>query len=170
MRWPLGSVTPWPRKARYAVASRAFDATIRAGLRPDTATDDEIKIVGCGRKAVRALTEALAETAGRTWIVTRHLAVLPWLGRRGYVTAEDQDVAEIKQHLSVEDENRIYRGDTVIGVLPIQIVARLTGRGVTCLLLEMQVPPEARGRELSVEDMESYDARLVRVTATITPV
>ena len=53
-----------------------------------------------------------------------------------------------------------HPGDVVIGTLPVHIVAEICARGGRYLHLTLDVPPQARGRELTADDMERFGARL----------
>ncbi len=86
-----------------------------------------------------------------TWFVTRHPGAVEWAQRKGLPI--DQQVA----HLTPES---IRAGDTVIGILPVHLVAQLCARGARYLNLSLDLPAEARGRELSAEELERYGARL----------
>ena len=86
-----------------------------------------------------------------TWFVTRHPGAVAWAQRRGL--AVDRQLA----HLAPE---QIAPGDTVIGTLPVNLVARVCARGGRYLHLSLDLPAEARGRELSADELERYGARL----------
>jgi len=83
--------------------------------------------------------------------VTRHPGARQWLDRQGI------RVDRFTDHLEVD---RIRPGDTVIGTLPVHLAAEVCRRGARYLHLVLDLPPEARGRELSADDMEHYGARL----------
>jgi len=86
-----------------------------------------------------------------TIAVTRHPGARAWLRRQGVA------VDRIVEHL---DLDQVEAGDTVIGTLPVHLAAEVCRRGARYLHLVLDLPPEARGRELSAEDMERYGARL----------
>ncbi len=83
--------------------------------------------------------------------VTRHDGARQWLARRGIRVDRRVD------HLDIDD---IRPGDTVIGTLPVHLAAEVCRRGGRYVHLAMNVPPQHRGRELSAEDMERFQARL----------
>jgi CRISPR-associated protein Csx16 len=60
-------------------------------------------------------------------------------------------------HLDVET---IQPGDEVIGILPVNLAAEVCARGGRFFNLSLNVPPEARGRELSADELEQYGARI----------
>ena len=86
-----------------------------------------------------------------TWFVSRHPGAFAWAQRRGL--AVDRQLA----HLAPE---QIAPGDTVIGTLPVNLVARVCARGGRYLHLSLDLPAEARGRELTADELERYGARL----------
>ncbi len=85
------------------------------------------------------------------YFVTRHAGALAWAARRGI------QVDEQCAHL---DPARIQPGDTVIGTLPVNLAAEVCARGGRYLNLSLDLPPEARGRELSADDLEQFGARI----------
>lgn len=95
-----------------------------------------------------------------TWFVTRHPGAVAWAQRRGL--AVDRQLA----HLAPE---QIAPGDTVIGTLPVNLVARVCARGGRYLHLSLDLPAEARGRELTADELERYGARLEAYVVTPTP-
>ena len=86
-----------------------------------------------------------------TWFVTRHPGAVAWAQRRGL--AVDRQLA----HPAPE---QIAPGDTVIGTLPVNLVARVCASGGRYLHLSLDLPAEARGRELTADELERYGARL----------
>jgi CRISPR-associated protein Csx16 len=93
------------------------------------------------------------ETTMTEYFVTRHVGAIEWAKRRGYA-------AELVHHLDV---SKIRRGDVVLGTLPIHLAAAVIEAGARYLHLEMNVPEDLRGRELSADDMDSeaISAKLV---------
>lgn len=85
------------------------------------------------------------------WFVTRHPGAVEWAARRGL------QVEQVVPHLEVE---LVQAGDIVIGTLPVHLAAEICRRGARLLNLTLQVPPQARGRELSAEELEAFGARL----------
>jgi CRISPR-associated protein Csx16 len=86
-----------------------------------------------------------------TYFVTRHPGALEWAARQGL--AVDCQLS----HLEVAV---IQPGDTVIGILPLNLVAEVCARGARFFNLSLTVPPEARGRELSADELEQFGARV----------
>ncbi len=87
----------------------------------------------------------------RTLFVSRHPGAVEWARRRGH------GQADLVEHL---DPATVRCGDTVIGTLPIHVAAAVCARGGRYLHLALDLPPEARGRPLSADDMERFGARL----------
>jgi len=92
-----------------------------------------------------------ASQGGRVLFVSRHAGAQEWARRQGL------GAVEVVTHLQVE---QICPGDVVVGTLPIHIAAEVIARGARYWHLRLDVPPEARGRELTADDMERYGARL----------
>lgn len=86
-----------------------------------------------------------------TYFVTRHPGARDWAAGAGI------GVERVVDHLDVD---WIGRGDVVIGSLPVNLVAQVCERGGRYLHLSLDLPPQARGRELSAEDMERFGARI----------
>lgn len=88
-----------------------------------------------------------------TYLITRHAGALAWARRQGL------DFKEIS-HLS--SATAIKPGDRVIGPLPLSRIADVVAAGARYEAIEMDLPEDARGAELTADDMERYGARLVR--------
>lgn len=87
------------------------------------------------------------------YCLSRHPGAIDWLREQG---VQADVVLEHVDCLSVEP------GDTVIGTLPLGLAATLCAAGAEVVALCLELPPEARGRELSAEQMKRYGARLRR--------
>ena len=85
------------------------------------------------------------------WFVTRHPGAVEWAARKGL---------HIDRHVTHLDPDTVAPGDTVIGILPVHLVARLCVRGARYLHLSLDLPATARGRELSADELEAHGARL----------
>lgn len=86
-----------------------------------------------------------------TWFITRHSGALEWAARQSIF------VDHTCVHLDIA---RIEPGDTVIGTLPVHLAAGVCERGARYLHLALEIPPDARGRELSANELEAFGARL----------
>ncbi len=91
------------------------------------------------------------------FFVTRHPGAVDWAERQGL------HVDQIVDHLESDDAQP---GDTVIGTLPVNLVAEINARGAQYLHLTLELPPELRGKELTAEDMRRCGARLESYSAT----
>lgn len=87
----------------------------------------------------------------RIYLVTRHPGALDWLREQGYGDA---------QHISHLEPLEIEPGDTVIGTLPVNLVADLCARGAEYLHLRLDLPEHLRGRDLSADELTQLGARL----------
>jgi CRISPR-associated protein Csx16 len=85
------------------------------------------------------------------WFVSRHPGALEWM-RKNHIPF-DRHVP----HLEVDD---IRPGDEVIGSLPINLAAEVCARGATYRHLSLRLDIDDRGRELSAQELERYDACL----------
>lgn len=85
------------------------------------------------------------------YFVSRHHGALEWAHRHGI------EVHELIAHF---DPSIIHDGDLVIGTLPINIVAEVNRRGGEYIHLSLNLPVEARGKELTADDMDAYGASL----------
>lgn len=85
-----------------------------------------------------------------TLFVSRHGGAIDWASRKGID-------AERVAHLDV---GKIAHGDVVLGTLPIHLAADVNARGARYFHLEIDVPAELRGKDLSADDMERLGAKL----------
>lgn len=86
------------------------------------------------------------------WFVSGHAGAVDWARRRGIE-------AEAVAHLDVA---KVKAGDRVIGTLPVSLAAAVCAGGAEYWHLTLDLPPEARRRELSADDMDTYGARIER--------
>lgn len=91
----------------------------------------------------------------RSFFVTRHRGAVDWARKAG-IEAE---------HVAHLDISAIRQGDRVFGTLPISMVAQVCESGGRYFHLTLDIPSADRGRELSVEDMERFGAKLEEFTA-----
>lgn len=93
-----------------------------------------------------------------TYIITRHPATITYLKEEfGYSTA----IAVT--HVDEEFFSHLEKGDQVIGVLPAPLMARvckITKHPFTHF--EINLPPELRGKELSVKDLKTLLPQLTK--------
>jgi CRISPR-associated protein Csx16 len=86
-----------------------------------------------------------------TWFVTRHAGAEQWAAEEGL------KIDKVVDHLDIE---KVKKGDTVIGSLPVNMVALLNERGIRYFHLILQLPREMRGKHLSAEKMRLFGCRI----------
>lgn len=87
-----------------------------------------------------------------TYFITRHQGAIDWV--------RDNQV-HFDVHLThLLSLDKLKSGDTVIGTLPIHIIADINAIGVHYVHLSFNVPAHLRGVELSVEQLTKYNAAL----------
>jgi CRISPR-associated protein Csx16 len=86
-----------------------------------------------------------------TFFISRHPGALQWMTQAGLA------FDEWAPHF---DPTALRAGDTVIGTLPVHQAAQVCHRGARYVHLALDLPEQARGRELSADDMDRYSARL----------
>jgi CRISPR-associated protein Csx16 len=89
-----------------------------------------------------------------TYFVTRHPGAVEWAKQQGV------KVDKTLSHLTQTEINQITEDDVFIGILPINIVADICNKRGRFFNLSMSLPPEARGRELSAEEMSKYNSSI----------
>ena len=89
------------------------------------------------------------------YFVTRHASALEWARAQGID-------AEAVAHL---DPDILCAGDRVLGTLPAHLAADVCARGARYFHLILEVPAEARGRDLTAAEMISFGARLIEIEA-----
>ena len=85
------------------------------------------------------------------WFVTRHAGARQWAVEQG------MNVDRVVDHL---DLHKVRAGDTVLGSLPVNLVADLNAKGVRYFHLTLPLSSELRGKEISAEMMQDLGARL----------
>lgn len=87
------------------------------------------------------------------FFVSRHQGAIEWARKNDIISGE----AAIVSHFDPSD---VKEDDVVIGTLPIHLASEVCARGGKYYHLMMNVPTEARGKELTFEDMESFGAKV----------
>lgn len=85
------------------------------------------------------------------YFVSRHAGAKEWAALQGLTC----DVCV--PHL---DPVLVKEGDVVIGTLPINLAAIVCEQGGRYFHLSLELPLEARGKELSPSDLQKYGAKL----------
>lgn len=86
-----------------------------------------------------------------TYFITRHSGAIEWARHCGI--AIDRQLAHL-------DTAIIQPQDIVIGILPVNLAAEVCARGGRFFNLNLELPLEARGKELSASELTRYNARL----------
>lgn len=86
-----------------------------------------------------------------TYFVTRHPGAVAWAQRHG---------VQVDRQLAHLDPAVVEAGDTVIGTLPINLAAQVCARGARYLNLSLDLPAEARGHELTADELDAFGTRL----------
>ena len=84
------------------------------------------------------------------YFVTRHQGAIDWAKASGIN-------ARMMSHF---DPEIVQAGDKVLGTSPVNIAAEVCSRGAHYLHLILNLPPEARGHELTADDMTTHGATL----------
>ncbi|MGL6260391.1 CRISPR-associated protein Csx16 [Vibrio sp. WXL210] len=91
------------------------------------------------------------------YFVSRHKATIAW------ARSQHLEVTQWLTHL--EDVDTLMPGDTVIGTLPINIVASLCEKGITYIHFSLQLPESMRGVELDLDQITKCQPRLTQYHA-----
>ena len=88
-----------------------------------------------------------------TLLISRHPSAIAWVKSKLSVDA-------VLTHLTDDDLAKLTPDHTVIGTLPIHLAASVCNTGARFIYLSLDTPPDLRGQELSVEQMDKLGARL----------
>lgn len=83
------------------------------------------------------------------WFVSRHPGAVEWARRSGIA---------FDRHVTHLETGNVGAGDTVIGSLPVNLAAEVCARGAAYWNLSLHLAPHDRGRELSAEELQGYNA------------
>lgn len=86
-----------------------------------------------------------------TFFISRHPGAINWIKQHGIA------IDRWETHLSTED---VLPGDTVVGTLPVPMVAELNEKGARYIHLSIEIPASLRGKELSADDLNMLGASL----------
>lgn len=89
-------------------------------------------------------------------VVTRHAALVEYLVKNEVVNPENMLVIE---HASVEQ----IQGRDVIGILPMHLASECA----SLTIADLAIPPELRGKELSLEDISKYVTTITTYVVTV---
>lgn len=88
-----------------------------------------------------------------TWFISRHPGTLQWMQQCG---------PQFDRHVPHLDPADIQPGDRVIGTLPVHLAAQVCARGAAYWHLVLALPADARGRELSTQELLALGATFKR--------
>ena len=91
-----------------------------------------------------------------TYFISRHAGAVEWAEAEGF---------HVDQLLAQFDVTIVKQGDNVLGTLPINLVAEVNARGGNYFHLTLEMPADARGKELTAADMRQFGARLEAYSA-----
>lgn len=83
------------------------------------------------------------------YFVSRHPGAIAW------ATAQDLHIDQYLPHL---DLAKVQAGDTIIGSLPVRLAAKVCAAGAAYWHLNLDLPADMRGRELSEQEMAQFGA------------
>jgi len=89
-----------------------------------------------------------------TVVVTRHPALVEYLREEGLISPDVQVI----EHATAED----VRGKRVFGILPLHLAVEAE----EVVHIPLDLPPEARGRELTIEEVRRYAGAPVTYVVT----
>jgi len=101
----------------------------------------------------------------REIFVTRHSGAVDWAIRHNYISPDKE--VEVISHFGDENINSLKEGDVVRGTLPINIVQELNAKGVHYWHLSLNIPADARGRELTADDMDNFGCSLIQYSVSL---
>ena len=97
-----------------------------------------------------------------TYIITRHPATVQYL----------QEVLNVSACVITHADDSFFSGltpeDEVIGILPAPLMAQVCSRTKKPFgHFEISLPPDLRGKELSLEDLKKLQPRIVRYVVAL---
>ena len=98
------------------------------------------------------MNSSLVRKTKQTYFICRHQGSIEWAKRKGI------SVDAFLEHM--ENINDFKAGDTVIGSLPVHIIAQLNAKGVRFVHFQLDLPNHLRGVELSADDIDSLNIQL----------
>ena len=88
------------------------------------------------------------------YLISRHAGAINWLEARGF------ENPILLNHATQNFIDSLTESDMVFGTLPIHLAEAVCHQGARFFNLTLDVPAEYRGKELTCELMEEFDARL----------
>lgn len=93
------------------------------------------------------------------YLITRHEGTRRWVD---IMARKERLPFSVDMRLEHLDSSLLKEGDIVVGTLPVQLANELYKKGVAFWSLDIQVPPELRGQELSAVHLAKFGARFTR--------
>ena len=91
------------------------------------------------------------------WLVSRHPGAVKWMCTNKIA---------YDRHVSHLDPKLVQLGDVVIGSLPFNMASEVCARGARYINLSVRLKASDRGRELSAEQLQEYQACLEEYIVT----
>lgn len=91
-----------------------------------------------------------------TIFITRHQGAIQWAKEQGV------EVDRLLTHLEADEISQLTKNDTVLGILPVNLACEVCKQGARYYHLALDLPPNARGVELTAEEMTTYGAKLIQ--------
>lgn len=86
-----------------------------------------------------------------TYFISRHSGAIAWVESQGF---------HVDQQLAHFEVNVVNAGDSVLGTLPVNLIAEVNQRGGRYFHLTLELPAQLRGQELTAAMMQAHGARL----------
>lgn len=90
-----------------------------------------------------------------TFFISRHSGAIAWAESQGF---------HVDQQLAHFEASVVNAGDSILGTLPVNLIAEVNQRGGRYFHLTLELPAQLRGQELTAEMMQQYGARLEEYT------
>ena len=90
-----------------------------------------------------------------TYFISRHSGAIAWAESQGF---------HVDQQLAHFEVSVVNAGDSILGTLPVNLIAEVNQRGGRYFHLTLELPAQLRGPELTGEMMQQYGARLEEYT------
>ncbi|MFI0399394.1 MAG: CRISPR-associated protein Csx16 [Thiolinea sp.] len=90
-----------------------------------------------------------------TYFISRHSGAIAWAESQGF---------HVDQQLAHFEVSVVNAGDSILGTLPVNLIAEVNQRGGRYFHLTLELPAQLRGQELTAEMMQQYGARLEEYT------
>ena len=91
------------------------------------------------------------------WFVSRHNGAVAWAKKQGI---------QVDHWISHFDAEKIAAGDTVIGILPVNLAEIVCSRGARYFHLSLNLPKSMRNKELSEAELVEFGAKLEEFIVT----